>query len=460
MNEVFRAVNICAPNGKGHHLYNLSFSLYQGEILALYGGRYAGRNSLFAVMQGTIEPTSGILIWDGDKEKKRPVILKLSGDSALIDELAIWENIAILWEHRKSMYPIESRKLKRMAQILLDDYGFELDLERTAKTLTPVEKLCIEILALKYRRAKILLIDGTDIEGTSSEFEKLKHLLVRMKQEGMAIIFFSHQMTLLSFLANRIAILVDGRIIKVINRIETSTDELLNIAATLYGEKQEPLKRNAAFTEEVFSIREFQAGLDQPISLTLHKGELVTLISPKLELYQLLKKRISEGQPAGNGELIYQGKRIPFIPDGKGVYMLNISSLDKLIEEMTPLENLCLGFYDRFSRMGFPKRDVIECVEKDFYRWYGHEGLLRRKDCQTLYRKDRIAINLYRLKMIKLNVIFCSDLSIHNDMVTYRMVRESLQEMADMGAAICIVTSDRTNAHDFTGRSIMLDSNY
>ncbi|MDO4333995.1 MAG: ATP-binding cassette domain-containing protein [Eubacteriales bacterium] len=454
--EVFRAVNINVPNDKGHGLVNLSLSIEKGEILGIYGNRYAGRNKLIRLIMGEIVPESGYLFWGNAPSKQDIRIATITRDSVLIDELTIWENMAILWGEKTPGI----QKMKKLTAVFLEDYGFEFCLNDSVRSLSQMEKLELEVLMAHQRHTKILLIDGTDIEGMTAEYERLKKLLTRFKQEGMSIVYINYQMAPVSFLADRIAILYQGRILKILDKDQTSQAELEGILSGLYAEeKLEPGKCSAS-REEILSVKNLNIGLSKSLSLTINRGEFLTVITPRLELFSVLQARIAQGEQAENCSFFYQGIPRKRLHDDKEIFFLNTLYLDRLLEELSPLENLCLGMYEKFSFLGIRRRQMLKCLEQEFYDWYGHEGMLREKNCSALYRKDRIAINLFRLRLLKSKVIICNDLSIHNDFVTYRMVKNCLAKLQERGTAVCMITGDMTYNDEMVQRYLFLDPIY
>ena len=83
-------------------------------------------------------------------------------------------------------------------------------------------------------------------------------------------------------------------------------------------------------------------------------------------------------------------------------------------------------------------------------------GLLEHKDSRHLFKKERIAINLFRLKLVRAKVIICNDFAIHNDLVTYHMVKESLAELLESGTAVCMFTGDVDHEEELVDRYVLL----
>lgn len=458
--EIFRAVNVNVPNDKGHGLKNLNLSIRKGEILGVFGNRYAGRNKLLKLVMGEIAPESGSLLWETSGSGENPRITRLSSNSMLIDELTIWENMVVLWGKQKIAEALHVRKQKKLIALFLKDYGLRFRMDDKVKQLSQIEKLSLEILAARHNRTNLLLIDGTDLEGTTMEYESFKQLLVHMKQEGMSVVYINFQMNLLFFLSDRIAVLHQGQIIKILEKNRTSQEELKHIFSVLYKEEKLAPRSFQAAKEEILSIKNLDAGLRSPVSFSVNKGEFVTVVSPRLELFSILQARITQGVQWESSAFYYQGVFTKKLRDNKEIYFLNTLYLDQLIEELTPMENLCMGIYERFAFFSFERRDLVKCLEQEFYDWYGHEGILQAKDCSALYRKDRIAINLFGLRLLKSKVIICNDFSIHNDLVTYHMVRKCLAELLDRGTAVCMITGDTTYNDDIVERYVFLENDY
>lgn len=282
-----------------------------------------------------------------------------------------------------------------------------------------MEILYLEILAARLQKTELLLIDNEGAEARTEEYELLKSFLLRLRKEGMSICIFGYQISTLYFLCDRIAFLTDGKIIKVLNKTDWAEHEVEEMMSTVYPQRHIGVPEQKDQAEKVFEVKNLKLKNGATLHFSLYSGEYVVLISPQTETFLYLKK--------------WESRNVAF---------LETQNIDLLVEGLTPLENLCLGFYDRLSFLGFEKRNVIACLEREFDEWYGKAGVLKERDCKKLYRKDRIAINLFRIKMRHPNVLICNDLNIRNDTVTYQMLKENLVALTENGTAVCIVTNE------------------
>lgn len=454
--EIIFASNICAETRRGAGLKNLNLSLLEGEILGIFGNRYAGKGALFRVINGELPVSEGEIIWNGTSGTPRPATMKIDKFPRLIDAMQIWENVAVLWEKNTSWGILDSIRTRNMIRLYFQDYQVSIDVSKKAGTLSQIEKIMVEVLIALRQKKKILLIDLAGVEGTVQEYTRLKMLLLRVKDAGTSAIIFGHQLETVSYLSDRVAVICNGRIVKRWNASEISAKMIEQIKRALYPTAKREKPRAPIRHECILRVKSLDTGLRKPVAFDLYRGEFAAVVSPQLEMFQSLYDRIHNGVGADVCEVEFQGCPEIKLTEKQGMFFLSTQYLDCLIDEMTPLENLCLGITDKTGAALGENRELVNCVERDFYEWYGHEGLLRQKDSRQLYIKDRIAINLFRLRFQKIKVLFCNALNVHNDLLTYQMVEDVLISMTQSGTTVCLITNDFAYYDEMVDRYIVL----
>lgn len=454
--EILFASNICAGAQRGADLKNLTLSLLAGEILGIFGNRYSGKGALFRVINGELPVSAGEIIWNGTSGTPRPATVKIGKFSRLIDEMQIWENVALLWEKNASWGILDSIRTRNMIRLYFQDYRISMDVSKKAGTLSQIDKIIVEVLVALRQKKKILLIDLAGVEGTVQEYTRLKTLLLRAKDAGASVIVFGHQLETVSYLSDRVAVICNGRIVKQWNACEISAKMIEQIKTVLYPTAKREKTRLPIRHECIMRVKSLDARLRKPVTFDLYRGEFAAVVSPQLELFQSLYDRIHNGIGADVCKIEFQGRPETRLTEKKGIYFLNTQYLDRLIDEMTPLENLCLGITDKTGAALVEHRKLVNCIAHDFYEWYGHEGMLGQKDSRQLTVKDRIAINLFRLRFLKIKVLFCNALNVHNDLLTYQMVEDVFIAMTQNGTTVCLITNDFAYYDEMVERYIVL----
>jgi ABC-2 type transport system ATP-binding protein len=206
---------------------NISFDVKEGEIFAFLGPNGAGKTTTIKILTTLLHPTSGFLRVNGfDPIKQMDQTRRSFGiifqDQSLDDELTAYENMeihAVLYGVPKAL------REKRIAELLKfvelwkrkDDY---------VKNFSGGMKRRLEIARGLLHHPKILFLDeptlGLDPQTRNSVYEYIKNL---NKKERMTVFFTTHYMEEAEKIADRIAIIDHGKIIKVgtVNELKKST---------------------------------------------------------------------------------------------------------------------------------------------------------------------------------------------------------------------------------------------
>ena len=211
-------------------LNELDCTIYENEIFALLGENGAGKSTFISILGGLIEANAGSVIYKDNKEDNGYDILDTKGNNQfrtilgicpqnnniLFNDLTVRENLEIfcLFKYKK-----ENGKKKKREEIndeikyLLKK--FDLD-EKTYSLVSELSggqkrKLCIAIACCG--KSKVIILDeptgGVDIVSRKNIWKILKTL----KYEEKIIILISHSMEEVSYLADKIGILKDGKLI-------------------------------------------------------------------------------------------------------------------------------------------------------------------------------------------------------------------------------------------------------
>lgn len=223
--------------------HDISFNLYQGEILGIAGLMGSGRTELAKALFGATIPTDGEIYLNNKK-----VNFKKPGD-------AIKKGIGFLTEDRKNLGLFLNQDVKSNTSILIlseltkfgllqfssekiivNDLVDKLriitpDINESMHNLSGGNQQKVVLARWLARKVKILILDepthGIDV-GAKVEIYQLLGELVK---EGIGIILISSEFQELLALADRILIMYRGRIIKKFNREENvSQKELIKCA--------------------------------------------------------------------------------------------------------------------------------------------------------------------------------------------------------------------------------------
>ncbi|MDD7570492.1 MAG: ABC transporter ATP-binding protein [Faecalibacterium sp.] len=198
-------------------LDNVSFTVSDGELVAVIGKSGAGKSTLLNIVACLDTPTSGSVILDGEEissasEKKRAAVRMnklgiVTQTPLLVEEISAVENVKL---------PLVLKKLKmsecnQKAANLLKSVGLEGKIEQTVKTLSGGEKQRVSIARALASDPKIILADeptgNLDTENASAVFNILKNVA----KLGITVIVVTHDVDI-SGMCDRILELSDGKL--------------------------------------------------------------------------------------------------------------------------------------------------------------------------------------------------------------------------------------------------------
>ena len=233
----------------GPKVRDISFSLYEGEILGIAGLMGAGRTEMTRALFGVDEKTSGKIYLFGEEVKANSPKESIELGMALIPEdrrkdglctdLSIRENISLPnLDSMKNSLGILSKVLElKISEDTIKSLNVKAkDREMISKNLSGGNQQKVVLGKWLVRNPKVILFDeptrGIDI-GAKVEIYQIMN---ELKKKGVGVLFISSEMEEVLGMSDRILIFCDGRITGELSREEANQENILKLA-TRYEEK-------------------------------------------------------------------------------------------------------------------------------------------------------------------------------------------------------------------------------
>ena len=229
--------------GKLKVLRDISFSLRGGEVVGLVGDNGAGKSTLVKIISGYLGPTSGRLKVMGQEvrftspqQARRLGIETVYQDLAIIGQLSLWRNFFLGQERGKKFLGLRVLDRNAMRRICLEQlrsFGLEsvASADQLAATLSGGERQALAIARAVYFESRLLILDEPVASLSVRETRKVFETMERVKNQGMGILYIDHNMSHVVPVADRIAVMEQGRLTTVVRRGEMSADELSDLLA-------------------------------------------------------------------------------------------------------------------------------------------------------------------------------------------------------------------------------------
>ena len=192
----------------------LTLQVGQGMFFGLLGPNGAGKTTTISILCGLLSFDSGQVMINGlDVRHKLAEIKPLTGivpqDIALYPELTVVENLRFFG----GMYGLPADELNSRIAIYLQDFGLTSHHNKKTGILSGGMKRQVNLIAALLHRPQLLFLDeptvGVDVHSRQVILKNLQN----MHQNGMTIVYTSHDMKEAESLCSHVALVHHGRVV-------------------------------------------------------------------------------------------------------------------------------------------------------------------------------------------------------------------------------------------------------
>jgi ribose transport system ATP-binding protein len=238
-NKILEVKNLNA----GKLVRDISFSLYEGEIVGIAGLMGAGRTETTRALFGVEPKESGEIIIDGTTIKINKPIDAIQAGIVLVPEdrkkdglctkLSIRDNIALpnLDSIANKLGIVNRRKEEEITRRSVNNLAIKLaNAEVDAGSLSGGNQQKVVVGKWLERNSRVVIFDeptrGIDV---ASKVE-IYNLMNELKSQGIGVLFVSSEMPEILGISDRILVMADGRITKELDIGEATQDMILEYA--------------------------------------------------------------------------------------------------------------------------------------------------------------------------------------------------------------------------------------
>ncbi|TCL71478.1 sugar ABC transporter ATP-binding protein [Rhizobium sp. BK251] len=278
--------NLSRSFGSTRALAGTHLSIERGEIVALMGANGAGKSTLVKILSGVLAAEGGTISL-GDRhfaprtpsEAARAGIATVHQSTDIVGPAGLTVADALLlhrFAERSTPLFVSRKSIRREAKAMLDAVGFSLPLDRDFGDLSAADRQLVAIARALANRADLLILDEPTASLSGDESRRLFDILLRLRAQGLAILYISHRMADLEAIADRAIVMRGGRVVGSFTR----PIDFPSAVETMIGRRLDAARPDArlATGPAIFEMRNAQlVPTSDPFDLELREGEVVAI---------------------------------------------------------------------------------------------------------------------------------------------------------------------------------------
>ena len=220
-----RIENLCKSYGALKVTDDVTIDIADHELHAIIGPNGAGKTTLIHQLSGLAQPDSGRVVFMGENVTALPMdararlgLVRSFQITSILPRFSALENIALAAQSRDGSSfrffgnASAERELNEIAMALLTRFGLAARARIAAGLLSHGEKRQLELAVALAAQPKLLLLDEPLAGASHEEAQRLVATLKELRRE-LPIVLIEHDMDAVFALADRVSVLVYGRII-------------------------------------------------------------------------------------------------------------------------------------------------------------------------------------------------------------------------------------------------------
>ncbi len=460
---VGEAENVSKSFGETRALRDVSLDVRPGECHGLVGRNGAGKSTLVTLLTGLDRPDRGTLRLEGeptpslgDRAAWQRKVACVYQKSMVVPTLTVAENIFLNRPTSASKGPIVNwRQVRAEAHRVLLEWGFELDVDREAASLTVEQRQIIEIARSLSIGARFLILDEPTAALEKAAVERLFERVRRLREGGVGILYISHHLEEIYEICDRVSVLRDGQLI-VSDRVQDITQENLVAAMVGHAPPRRATEIEAAATAGAPGARKLEvsnlcvdstAGSVDDVSLTVAAGECVGLVglngSGSATVADAVVGLITprSGGISVGGRRVRPGKVDVILRRGVG-YVPQDRHARGFAPQLGLRENLTLSVLDRVSRWGLVQYDAQAQVARQQVERLQIVASSLEQPVSSLSGGNQQKVTVGRALAQDPEVLVVINPTVGVDVASKEALLDTIGDARDQGMAVLLVSDD------------------
>ena len=443
-------------------LDNVSLQVYPGEIVALIGENGAGKSTLMKILGGVTPRDSGTVQVKGQaveihspREASQLGIEFIHQELSVLDNLDVAANIFLRREPTmggpfKMLKLIDRQRIYRDADAALQKLDLRFSSRTPLKDLSLAHQQLVEIARSLTAGARILIMDEPTSSLTLSETRRLLEIIRELKTQDVSVIYITHHLDEVEEIADRVAILRDGRNVGMLSRQEISRDRMVKM---MVGRELKdfyhgftPSKYNDNQWFKVSGLRTLRYP-QHTISFDVGKGEVLGIAGLVGSGRSEVARAIFGVDEVASGQITFEGRVLkitsPQDAIAEGIYLVPEDRRSSgLVLEFNIRENVSLPGLQRYTAAGMINASAETRKASEMCRTIGIKSPSPEVRCGNLSGGNQQKVVLAKWLALDPKILIFDEPTRGIDVGAKAEIYSLIRNLASSGVAIIVISSE------------------
>jgi D-xylose transport system ATP-binding protein len=216
---------------------DVSLDLHAGEVVGLLGHNGAGKSTFIKMLSGAYRPDAGEIRIDGQvvtidspRDARRHGIETIYQTLALADNLDAAANLFLGRELRTAWGTLDDVAMEaETRQVMARLNPHFVKFKEPVRALSGGQRQAVAIARAIHFNARILIMDEPTAALGPQETKQVADLILQLKREGIGIFLISHDIHDVFDLADRVAVMKNGRMVGTAPTRAVTKDQVLEM---------------------------------------------------------------------------------------------------------------------------------------------------------------------------------------------------------------------------------------
>ncbi|WP_240436842.1 sugar ABC transporter ATP-binding protein [Streptomyces sporangiiformans] len=296
-------------------LADVDLDIREGSVLALLGHNGAGKSTLIKILAGVHRADEGRITVAGHplgSEASAAEMSFIHQDLGLVEWMTVAENIALGTGYPRRAGLVSWRQVRERCTEALGIIAGHLDPDATVADLTRAERSLVAIARALSTGARLIVLDEPTASLPAADCARLFDVLHTLRDGGHGIVYVSHRLDEVYRVADRFAVLRDGRLISRGRLADHGPDRMVHDIVGHEAESHRPQSAVRSGSAPVLRLTGASTEGAGTVDLELRAGEILGMVGLTGAGHLDLGRALAGAQALTGGEVLLGGE--PYRP--------------------------------------------------------------------------------------------------------------------------------------------------